>query len=59
MADTEMASFRLPADLVKALKDHAAAGGESLSDVLRRASLMMLGTCPTCGQKAPDPPEQP
>lgn len=53
MAETEMASARLPADLVTALKQRAADNGESLSDLLRRGALMVLGVCPTCGQKAP------
>jgi hypothetical protein len=48
-----MASFRLPADLVTALRQRATEDGESLSDILRRGALMVLGVCPTCGQKAP------
>ena len=55
MADTEMASFRLPADLVMALRKRAEENGESMSDALRRGALMVLGICPTCGQKAPPP----
>jgi hypothetical protein len=54
VADTEMASARLPADIVAALKKRADEGGESLSDLLRRGALMVLGICPTCGQKAPE-----
>jgi hypothetical protein len=53
MPDTEMTSFRLTADLVAALKQRAAENGEPLSDILRRGALMVLGICPTCGQKAP------
>jgi hypothetical protein len=53
MADSEMTSFRLPADLVAALRQRAAENGESLSDLLRRGALMVLGICPTCGQSAP------
>ena len=53
VAETEMLSARLSADLVAALKKHATEGGESLSDVLRRGALMVLGICPTCGQKTP------
>lgn len=48
-----MASFRLPAELAAALRKHATENDESLSDVMRRAALMVLGICPTCGQKAP------
>lgn len=54
MPESEMASARLPADLVAALKQRAAQNGESLSDLLRRGALMVLGVCPTCGQKAPE-----
>ncbi len=53
MADSEMASARLPAEMVAALKQMAAETGESLSDLLRRGALLVLGICPTCGQKAP------
>jgi hypothetical protein len=53
VADSEMASARLPADLVAALKQRAVQNDESLSDLLRRGALMVLGICPTCGQKAP------
>jgi hypothetical protein len=53
----ERASFRLPTDLMAALKAHAAETGESFSDALRRGALMVLGICPTCGQKAPAPNE--
>ena len=35
------------------LKKRAEENGESLSDLLRRGALMVLGICPTCGQKAP------
>ena len=59
MADTEMASARLPAEIVAALRKRAEESGESLSDLLRRGALMVLGICPTCGQKAPDPGEDP
>lgn len=47
-AAKEMVSVRMPAELVTALREHAEGGGESLSDVLRRAALMVLGICPTC-----------
>jgi hypothetical protein len=50
MADTEMTSFRLPGDVVAALRKMADEGGETVSDLLRRGALMILGTCPTCGQ---------
>lgn len=50
-----MASFRLPGDLAAALRQHATENGESLSDVMRRAALLVLGFCPTCGQKVPQP----
>ena len=52
MAETEMASVRLPADLVAALRKRGEENGESLSDMLRQGALMVLGICPTCGQKA-------
>lgn len=52
-ADTEMASARLPADLVAALRKRAGERGESMSDLLRQGALLILGICPTCGQKAP------
>ena len=52
-----MASARLPGDMVAALKQRAAENGESLSDLLRRGALMVLGICPTCGQKAPQQQE--
>jgi hypothetical protein len=52
MAETEMASARLPGEIVAALKKLAEENGESLSDMLRRGALMVLGICPTCGQKA-------
>jgi hypothetical protein len=42
----EMASFRLPADVVTALK--------TLTDVLRKGALMVLGKCPTCGRDITD-----
>lgn len=51
MADTEMASARLPGDIVAALKKLAEENGESVSDLLRRGALMVLGICPTCGRK--------
>ena len=54
-SDTEMASVRMPGELVAALRKHAAENGESLSDTLRRGALMVLGICPTCGQPAPAP----
>lgn len=53
MSDTEMASARLPAELAAALKKHAQENGETLSDTMRRGVLMVLGICPTCGQKSP------
>ena len=58
MADSEMTSFRLSVDLVAALKQRAADNGEPLSDLLRRGALMVLGICPTCGQKAPQEQQQ-
>ena len=53
MAESEMTSFRLTADLVAALKQRAAADGQTVSEVLRRGALMLLGVCPTCGQDVP------
>lgn len=49
MAEKEMLSFRLPTDLLTALKERAEADGETLSDTIRRAALVLLGVCPTCG----------
>jgi hypothetical protein len=60
MADTEMTSFRLPGDVVAALRKAAEDSGETVSDLLRRGALMILGTCPTCGQEwKPGTPEKP
>ena len=54
MADpTTPVSVRLPADPIQALRQRAEVNGESVSDVLRQGALMLLGICPTCGQKAP------
>jgi hypothetical protein len=46
-----MTSFRLPGDVVSALRKMAEENGETVSDLLRRGALMILGTCPTCGQE--------
>ena len=46
-------SVRMDADLRQALIDLANERGESISDVIRRASLQLIGTCPTCGQAIP------
>ena len=54
MSDDKVASIRLPVELAAALKRRADERGESLGDVMRRGALMVLGICPTCGQKAPD-----
>jgi hypothetical protein len=54
MAETEMASFRLPGDIVAALRKLAEDRGETLSDVLRQAALAKLGICPTCGRTIAD-----
>lgn len=51
----EPTSFRLPADVLAALRTRAENTGESVSDQLRQGALMLLGICPTCGQKAPAP----
>lgn len=53
MASSEMTSFRLPGDVVAALRKRASENGEPLSDLLRRAALLVLGKCPTCGQPIP------
>ena len=55
-------SVRLPADLMAALRKRAEENGETISDALRNGALMLLGICPTCGQKAPaanDPGKDP
>jgi hypothetical protein len=46
-----MTSFRLDAEIVTALRKRADERGESLSDVMRSAALLILGYCPTCHQK--------
>lgn len=51
MAETEMVSARLPAELVAALRKRAEGRGESLTDAVREGALMVLGLCPTCGQR--------
>ena len=53
MSDGTPVSVRLSAELVTALRVRAAASGTTLSDALRDGALMLLGVCPTCGQKAP------
>ena len=53
MADAPMASFRLPVDVMAALRQRGEETGESVSDMLRQGALMVLGICPTCGQPAP------
>ena len=45
MADSPT-SFRLPADLVAALREVGEETGETMSDLLRRGALMVLGICP-------------
>jgi hypothetical protein len=47
-----MASFRLPGDVVAALRKLGNQTGESMSDLLRRGALVVLGICPTCGREA-------
>jgi len=59
MAKNEMTSFRLTADLVRALKERAEENGETFSDTVRSACLLLLGTCPTCGQQPPAEPVAP
>jgi hypothetical protein len=52
MADTTPpTSFRLPGDITAALRKMADENGETISDLLRRGALMVLGICPTCGQE--------
>ena len=58
MADAPPTSFRLPADVLAALRRRGEETGESVSDMLRAGALMVLGICPTCGQKTPAPEEQ-
>jgi hypothetical protein len=55
LSTTESApvSVRLPADLMQALRKRADENGMTVSDALRYGALMLLGICPTCGQKAP------
>lgn len=54
MADAPPTSFRLPVDVLAALRLRGEETGESVSDMIRQGVLMLLGICPTCGQKAPD-----
>lgn len=51
--EKEMLSVRMPFELGAALRAHAYETGESLSDVLRRAALLVLGRCPTCERNWP------
>jgi hypothetical protein len=53
--DSTPVATRLPPDLIAALRAHADENGETISDALRTGALMVLGICPTCGQKAPAP----
>ena len=46
-------SVRLPAELLAALRRRAEEDGRTISDGLRSGALMLLGFCPTCGQKTP------
>lgn len=49
----EVISFRLPRELAAALRKLAQERHESLTDVLCRASFLVLGICPQCqGQSA-------
>ena len=54
MSDTTMTSVRFPADLIAALRQRGEQTGESVSDMLRYGALLLLGVCPTCGQKTPE-----
>jgi len=55
----EPVSVRLPADLVAALRQKASDDDCTLSDVLRRGALGLLGICPTCERPIPDPEGDP
>lgn len=58
VSDGGPVSVRLPAELLQALRERAEADGLTISDALRIGALMLLGICPTCGQKAPGPAER-
>lgn len=58
-SDSTPISARLPADLLAALRAHAEENDETVSDLVRRGALMVLGVCPTCGQKAPAAENEP
>lgn len=47
-----MTSFRLPGDVVAALRKLGSETGETMSELLRRGALVVLGICPTCGREA-------
>jgi hypothetical protein len=53
MTEAQPTSFRLPVDVLAALRQRGEETGESISDMLRQGALMILGICPTCGQKTP------
>jgi hypothetical protein len=53
----DVISFRLPADLVAALRQKATENGETLTDLLRRGALLEVGICPTCNRPMSEPAE--
>ena len=54
----EMTSFRMEPELVAALRALATERGETLSEVMRKGALLVLGYCPTCHRKI-EPEESP
>lgn len=56
--EKEVVSARLPPELGAALRAHADAAGESVSDALRRGVLLVLGKCPTCERAWPEAREE-
>ena len=56
VSKTELTSFRLPAEVAAALRKLSSETGETVSDLLRRGALTVLGICPTCGRGVEAPP---
>ena len=44
-------------DVTRAMQELANQRGETFSDVMRDAALLLLGNCPTCGHKIERKPD--